>query len=202
VSNRRNFSGAIFTVLFLIGTLLSSVPVIADDATTTIPRNVVVPIVVTKDIRVGGYGANTEEKKVEFEVAQDVIVGGYVVARKGDLVEGHYTNQRNETKRVFSTDISEELALDIDDFVNFCGDTVHLKFERTFVGGARGGAFSLGAHAHDAVFAKGLILESKTDRLQKNVCAESTTATPAPLPQNMVVPDEEVSPEPSSSGTP
>jgi hypothetical protein len=103
---------------------------------------------------------------------------------------------------VFSTDVSEELALDVDDFVNFCGDTVHLKFERTFVGGARGGAFSLGPHAHDAVFAKGLILEAKTDRLQKNVCAESTTATPLPLPTNMVLPDVEVSPEPSSSEIP
>jgi hypothetical protein len=200
--NRRNLRRALFTTLFLPGTFLLSIPVFADDVTTTIPRNVVVPVVVTKDVRVGGYGANTEEKKIEFEVAQDVIVGSYVVAKAGDLVEGHYTNQRNETKRVFSTDISEELALDVDDFVNFCGDTVHLKFERTFVGGARGGAFSLGAHAHDAVFAKGLILESKTDRLQKNVCAENTTATPAPLPKNMVVPDEEVSPEPSSSETP
>jgi hypothetical protein len=191
-----------FAALLLPITFLSAIPVSADDITTAIPRNIIVPVLVTKDVRVGGYGSNNEEKKVEFEVAQDVIVGSYVVAKKGDLIEGHYTNERNETKRVFSTDVSEELALDVDDFVNFCGDTVHLKFERTFVGGARGGAFSLGPHAHDAVFAKGLILEAKTDRLQKNVCAENTTATPAPLPANMVVPDEEVSPEPNSSGAP
>ncbi|HYL27909.1 MAG TPA: hypothetical protein VEW74_08745, partial [Candidatus Nitrosotalea sp.] len=113
---------------------------------------------VTKDIRVGGAGTNSEVHKVKFEVTQDAIVNGYVIAKAGDLVEGEYTNQTNITKRVFSMNESQEVALDVDDAINFCGDTIHLEFERTFVGGARGGFMSFGIHAHDAVFAKGSVL--------------------------------------------
>ena len=154
------------------------------------------PVLVTKDIRIGGIGANTEAKKVEFEVAQDVIVDGFVVAKKGDLVEGHFTNERNQTRRVFSVSTSQELALDVDDAVNFCGDTIHLKFERTYVGGGVSGALIF-AHAHDAVFSKGLVLKATTDRVEKNVCAEATSALAQPLPAGIVVPDEEVSPQPN-----
>jgi len=151
---------------------------------------------VTKDIRIGGFGNSTEEHKVEFEAAQDVVIDGRLLLKSGDLVEGHYTNQRNETKRIFSTDVSQELALDVDDAVNYCGDTIHLQFERTFVGGGRAGWLSLGAHAHDAVFGKGSILKAKTDRLQRDICADLTTETNPPLPENIIVPDEEVSPSP------
>lgn len=67
-------------------------------------------------------------------VAQDAIIDGYVVAKAGDLAEGHYATQTNQTKRTFETNVSQELTLDIDDIVNFCGDTLHLELERTFVG--------------------------------------------------------------------
>ena len=50
-----------------------------------------IPILVAKDIRVGGAGDAKEEKKVKFEVAQDVIYAGFIIAKKGDLAEGHYT---------------------------------------------------------------------------------------------------------------
>jgi hypothetical protein len=96
------------------------------------------------------------------------------------------------TKRVFSADVSQEAALDVDDVVNFCGDSLHMAFERTYVGGVRGGFMSFGAHAHDAVFAKGLILKAQTDRVEKSVCAEKTAAAPLPLPSPMVLSDEEV----------
>lgn len=159
--------------------------------TAYIPRGTFVYVTVTKDIRVGGAGTNSEVHKVKFDVAQDVIVNGYAVAKAGDLVEGEYSNQTNITKRFFSTNESQEVALDVDDVVNFCGDTIHLEFERTFVGGARGGFMSFGIHAHDAVFAKGSILKAKTDRPQKNICAEATAATPGPVPSPLVVSDEE-----------
>jgi hypothetical protein len=161
-----------------------------------VARGTIIPVTVTKDIRVGGLGKNEEEKKIRFEVAQDVTVGGYMIAAKGDLVEGHYTNQNNVTKRVFSTNVSQEVALDIDVAVNFCGDTIHLEFERTFVGGARGGFLSFGVHAHDAVFEKGLVLKTKTDRAERSICAAVSATAPLPLPTNMVVPDEEASSSP------
>lgn len=160
-------------------------------STVYIPRGTVMFVTVTKDIRVGGAGTSSEVHKVKFEVTQDVIFNGHVIAKAGDLAEGEYTNQNNITKRVFSTNESQEVALDIDDIVNFCGDTIHLEFERTFVGGARGGFMSFGIHAHDAVFAKGSILKAQTDRPEKNICAEATTAAPGPVPSPLIVSDEE-----------
>jgi hypothetical protein len=170
--------------------------------TVYIPRGTVMFVTVTKDIRVGGAGTNSEVHKVKFEVTQDVIFKGYVIAKAGDLAEGEYTNQNNITKRVFSTNESQEVALDIDDIVNFCGDTIHVEFERTFVGGARGGFMSFGIHAHDAVFAKGSILKVQTDRPEKNICAEATTATPGPVPSPVVVSDEEAQGAASASPSP
>ncbi len=157
-----------------------------------LPRHTIIPIIVTKDIRVGGAGDEKDTKSVKYEVAQDVIVNGFLVAERGDLAEGHLTTAKNVTKRYFSTDVSQEVALDVDDVVNFCGDTIHVEFERTFVGGVRGGFMSLGVHAHDAVFEKGSVLKAQSDRLEKAVCAEPTTHVAAPLPADIIVPDEEV----------
>lgn len=124
------------------------------------------------------------------------MVNGYLVAKQGDLVEATYDTQTNETHRVFSTNVSQEVELDVDDVVNFCGDTIHLGFGRTFVGGGRAGAFSFGPHAHDAVFSKGLVLKATTDRIEKSVCAEKTSEAPPAPPAGMLVPDDEVSPAP------
>lgn len=157
------------------------------ETTTLIPRHTLVPVVLTKEIRVGGMG-DSQQKKVEFEAANDVIVNGYVVVKRGDTVEGHYTSTKNVTKSLFGGKVSEELALDVDDVANFCGDTLHLQFERTFRGGARLGL--LGVNAHDAVFDKGTILIARTDRVEKRVCAERTTAQPQPLPVGLLPDDQ------------
>jgi len=189
-------------VLILTGELAGVSLSQTDTESILVPRHTVIPVILTKDIRVGGFGDAREEKKVRFDVEQDVIVGNYLVARKGDLAEGHYTTETNLTKRVFSADGSQELALDVDDVVNFCGDTIHMQFERTFVGGGRKGFLSIGTHAHDAVFSKGSVLEASTDRLEKSVCAEKTAQTMQPLPTDMIVPDEDAAPEPASAGAP
>jgi hypothetical protein len=164
--------------------------------TLTIPRGVIVPILVTRDVRVGANGTVQEEHKVKFAVDQVVVVDGYVIAKPGDLAEGHYDTSTNQTKRQFETETSQELELDIDDIVNFCGDTIYVQFERTFVGGTRSGFLSFGVHEHDAVFAKGAVLEASTDRVQKQICVEPATAPPPPLPKNIVTPDSQVTPPP------
>lgn len=160
--------------------------------TIALPRHTIIPVLIDKDIRVGGAGDNQQTRTIKVQVAQDVIVNGFVIAKTGDLAEGHLSTSKNVTKRYFSTDVSQEAALDIDDVVNFCGDTIHMEFERTFVGGVRGGFMSLGVHAHDAVFGKGSVLKAESDRLEKSVCAEKTALAPSPLPTNMVVSDDEV----------
>jgi hypothetical protein len=162
-----------------------------------VPRGTVVPILVTRDVRVGAFGSSADTHKVKFAVAQPVIVNGYVIAKPGDLVEGYYDTQQNQTKRTFETTTSQEISLNVEDLVNFCGDTIHLGFERTYVGGVRSGSFSFGVHGHDAVFPKGAVLKASTDRFEKSVCAEATTATPPPLPRNVVLPDAQITPSPS-----
>jgi hypothetical protein len=200
---RFAISTAVLAVLAVLPTAISATPPPSSSSPTVyIPRRTVMFVTVTKDIRVGGAGTNSEVHKVKFEVTQDVIFNGYVIAKAGDLAEGEYTNQNNITKRVFSTNESQEVALDIDDIVNFCGDTIHLEFERTFVGGARGGFMSFGIHAHDAVFAKGSVLKAQTDRPEKNICAEATAATPGPAPSPLVVSDEEAQAGASTSSSP
>jgi hypothetical protein len=188
---------------FVIGMMLSvglvSLPTTATGTTVTLGRGIIVPVLVTKEVRVGASGSSQEEHKVKFAVDQDVIYQGYVIAKAGDLAEGHYDTQTNQTKREFSTTTSEEVDFYLDDLVNFCGDTVYLGFERTFVGGVRSGFLSFGVHAHDAVVGKGDVLEASTDRVQKHVCAEPSTETEKPLPKNIILPDPQLTPAPSQS---
>jgi hypothetical protein len=145
-------------------------------------------------VRVGGANAATapQSGKVRFAATQDVVVGGYVIVKAGDLVEGHYDSATNVTHRMFSTNASQEVILALDDAINFCGDTLHLNFERTFVGGTRSGFLSFGVHAHDAVFGKGLVLRANTDRGEKSVCAAPAAEPAKALPSNMVLPDNEL----------
>lgn len=173
------------------------VSLVAATTSISVPRGVVVPILVTKDIRVGAFGSSPEQHTVKLAVAQDVIVDGYAIAKAGDLAEGHYVTQSNQTKRTFETNVSQELTLDIDDIVNFCGDTLHMQFERTFVGGVRSGFLSFGVHGHDAVFGRGSVLQASTDRFERSVCAEATTAQSPPLPRNIITPDAQMTAPPS-----
>jgi hypothetical protein len=194
------------SVLFLIGMLeLFAARSPAQDASPqpaatataiTVERGVIVPVLVTKEVRVGASGASQEEHKVKFVVDQDVIYQGYVIAKPGDLAEGHYDTQTNQTKRQFETTTSQEVDFYLDDVVNFCGDTIHVGFEKAFVGGVRSGFLSFGVHAHDAVVAKGDVLQASTDRAEKTICAEPTTETVKQLPKNIIAPDPQLTPTP------
>ena len=181
--------------------LLAVAALLADPVATNVPveRGVTVPVLVTREVRAGAFGSLPASQTVKFAIAQDVIVDGYVIAKAGDLAEGHYTTQSNQTKRTFETTTSREVTLVMDDAVNFCGDTLHLEFERTFVSGVRSGFLSFGVHGHDAVFGKGSVLVASTDRFEKSVCAQATSAVPAPLPRNAVRSDDTVAP-PNGSG--
>ncbi len=170
----------------------------------SVARGIVVPILVTREVRVGASGTSQEEHKVKFAVDRPVIYNGYVIAKPGDLAEGHYDTQTNQTKREFSNEVSQEVDLYVDDVVNFCGDTIYVSFEKTFVGGVRSGFLSFGVHAHDAVVAQGDVLQASTDRAQRNVCAEpAPDEVPEPRPKGMITPEPELTPSPSpDSGRP
>jgi hypothetical protein len=55
---------------------------------------------------------------------------------------------------------------------------------------------SFGVHEHDAVLGKGSVLELSTDRFEKGVCAEPSTETARALPENVIVPDPQLTPPP------
>ena len=172
---------------------MSSLPLGAAEETALVPRDTVIPVLVTKEVRVGGAG-DSQTKKVVFEVAQDVVLNHHIIAKKGDTAEGHITTAKNTTRRILSSTTSSEVALGIDDVVNFCGDMIHMKFERTLVGGSHEGWMTLGSHAHDAVFDKGIVLKAKTDRVEKKICTERSAVETSALPEGMMLPDEEVTP--------
>ena len=109
----------------------------------------------------------------------------------------HYTANRNATTGLLGAKVSQEVALDADDLINFCGDTVHLEYKRTAMGNARAGVLSFGMHAKDAVFDKGTILIAKTDRVEKHICTERTGEAPLPIPSGALGPDgSDPSPKP------
>jgi hypothetical protein len=174
----------------------------------SIPRGVVIPVLVTKSVRVGGNtnSAGVANTPVEFAVSQNVIWNGYLIAKAGDPVDGNFTSERNATKREFSSSTSQEVDLTMNDLYSFCGDTIYLHFTRTFVGGSYNNRVVewfthgiAGHHTTDAVFKAGSVLETHTDRFEKAVCAEPTTDAMRPLPANVITPDDEVTPHPSAT---
>jgi hypothetical protein len=48
----------------------------------------------------------------------------------------------------------------------------------------------IGVNSHDAVFDKGTILLARTDRVEKHICAERTTAMQVRLPSGLVPDDQ------------
>ena len=74
--------------------------------TITVTRGIIAPVLVTKEVRDGAFGASQDEQKVKFAVDQDVIYQGYVIAKPADLAEGHYDTRTNQTKRQFETTAS------------------------------------------------------------------------------------------------
>jgi hypothetical protein len=177
----------------ILGLCVSALPVASAEEPILVARDTIIPVLVTKEVRVGGAG-DSQTKKVVFEVSQDVVVNHRIIAKKGDTAEGHITTAKNTTRRILSSTTSSEVALSIDDVVNFCGDIIHMKFERTLVGGSHEGWMTMGSHAHDAVFDKGIVLKSKTDRVEKKICSEHSAQENSTLPEGMMVPDEEVTP--------
>ncbi len=161
-----------------------------------VPRGVVVPVTVTKDVRVGGANAATAQQsgKVRFAVTQDVVVDGYIIAKAGDLVEGHYDSATNVTHRTFSTNASQEVVLALDDAVNFaatrCTSTSSVPLSAARAAASYPSAFTPTTRSS----AKASILRADTDRGEKSVCAAAATEPAKALPANMVLPDNELAP--------
>ncbi|HVA33615.1 MAG TPA: hypothetical protein VNG31_05670 [Candidatus Baltobacteraceae bacterium] len=177
----------ILGIFYVAALAFAAEPARADNA-VFVPDHSTIPVIVTKEIRIGGAGA-AQQRDVELEVASDVVVDGYLVAKRGDTVIAHYATAVNVTQRVFSQSVQQQLVLDVERAINYCGDTLHLRFERTYTGGVEQSVATIVPHVHDIVIPTGTIFAAQTDRAEKNVCAEPTAETPA-LPSGMISPDE------------
>jgi len=123
------------------------------------------------------YSAKTGGK-VRYEVVQDVIVNGHVVAKAGDTAQGAIQEGQAGETGVFGIGFKgANLRLSVDEVYNFCGDTLHVDFDRSEYR-RRQGMFG---SKKDVQVDKGQKYVAQTDRVQR-ACSEATIATPAPIP--------------------
>lgn len=122
-------------------------------------------------------------EKLRYEVMEDVVVGGLVIAKRGDTAYG----RAQEALRggctlsiiyCFSRQAAS-LRVSVDDVYNFCGDTIHVYFDRSEYRSVRTGFL----HSNDnVVIAKGQAYLAVTDRPQR-VCGETTSAPDSTPPE-------------------
>jgi len=134
-----------------------------------VPRDT--PIVVRTKYGESSYSAKTGAK-IRYIVTQDAIVDGRVVAKSGDTADGQVEEGQNG-----ESGKAANLRVSVDDVYNFCGDTVHVEFDRT-ESRKNQGVFG---SKKDVRIDKGQRYVAVTDRPQR-VCTEATTATSAPIP--------------------
>jgi hypothetical protein len=119
-------------------------------------------------------------------VAQDVILNHRVFAKAGDPVQAVVSNVAPSASGPFARMGAVE-TVSISRFINFCGDTLHLGFTYSAARSVKGGIF--GARMGDAVIAKGTVFLATTDRVERKICSEKTSAAPGPLPAVAVTPN-------------
>ncbi len=125
------------------------------------------------------YSAQTGQKW-HFELVNDLIVGGYVVARAGDDAEGG-VQEAQQGKDDFFNYKAANLRVGIDEVHSFCGDTIHVRFDRSEYRRRQG----LFGSNKDVTITKGQMYVPIVSRAQR-VCGVSTTATPAPIPADAI----------------
>lgn len=146
--------------------------------TILIPRETIVVVETLQGYN--SYGAQTGEK-LRYQVAQDVIVNGYVIAKAGDTAYGAVQGaQAGRMGGYYGIGYkAADLRVSVDEVYNFCGDTMHVDFDRSEYR-RRQGLFGSNA---DVQVTKGQKYAAVTDRVQK-VCGEITTEAPLPIPSD------------------
>ncbi|MFY9781641.1 MAG: hypothetical protein WAJ85_14160 [Candidatus Baltobacteraceae bacterium] len=147
--------------------------------TVFIPKDTLAVVRTTRAYN--SYSAHTGEK-VEYELVQDLIVNGYVVAKAGDAAEGMVQEgQAGETGFYGIGNKSANLRVSVDEIYNFCGDTIHTDFDRSEYR-RRQGMFG---ENKDVQIIKGQMYVPVVNRPQR-VCGEPTAEAPAPIPSDAV----------------
>jgi hypothetical protein len=147
--------------------------------TVFVPRDT---IVVVRTIEApNSYSAKTGTK-IRYEVAQDVIANGHVVAKTGDTAQGAVQEGQAGDEGVLGFGYkAANLRVSVDEVYNFCGDTVHVDFDRSEYR-RRQGVFGSNK---DVQVIKGQKYAAYTDRVQR-LCGEATTEAAPPIPSDVL----------------
>jgi len=160
-------------------------PVSADSASPAmvlVPKGTVVVVATRRSYK--SYGASTGTK-VSYDVVQDVIVNGFVVAREGDSAEGQTLNA-HEGKDTLFEHSGGNLRLSVDKVFTYCGDTLEMDFARSEFRNREG----MFGGKKDVEVSKGQRYAAPTERAQK-VCGSKTTASPLPIPSDALPGDKD-----------
>jgi hypothetical protein len=146
--------------------------------TVLIPKDTIVVVRTIQDLN--SYSAKTGAK-LRYEVLQDVIVNGHVIAKAGDTAQGAVQEgQAGDAAGLFGLGYkAANLRVSVDEVYNFCGDTIHVDFDRSEYR-RRQGAFGSNK---DVQIVKGQKYAAYTDRVQR-LCGEATTEAELPFPSD------------------
>ena len=149
---------------------------------TLVPRGTV--IVVKTLHGLNSYGTEAGAK-LTYEVVQDVVVNGYLIAQAGDVAEGAIQDAQEGRNDLFSVKAAN-LRVSVDSVFNFCGDTLRMDFVRSEFRQRQG---MFGSHK-DVEIVKGQLYQVPTERPQK-VCATKTAEQPLPIPTGALPGDKD-----------
>lgn len=168
----------------------SSTPIVLQ--TQQIPGlvNVVVPkdvmLVVKTTESLNSYSAHQGER-IRYEVAQDFIVDGYLIAKAGDIAEGSVQEgQQGDSGGFYGIGWkAANLRVSVDRVFTYCGSTIQLNFDRSEYR-RRQGLF--GAHK-DVEVVKGQKYAPTIDHPQ-TACAVKTDERPSSIGDDVLKTDK------------
>lgn len=129
------------------------------------------------------YGASSGTK-VLYEVEQDVVVNGYLVAKAGDAAEGSILNAHQGVNNLISVEAAN-LRVSVEKVFTYCGDTLDMDFQRSEFRQRQG---FLGSHK-DVEIIKGQKYQVPTERAAR-VCATKTDEQAAAIPADALKGDQ------------
>jgi hypothetical protein len=161
-------------------------PTVSPSATSTVvvPKGTIFVVATRRSYK--SYGASTGTK-VSYDLTQDVIVAGYLVAKIGDSAQGEILNAHEGKAAGFFSDAQgANLRLSVDKIFTFCGDSLETDFARSEYR-RRQGAFG---GKVDLEISKGQQYIVPSERPQK-VCGEKTDAVQLPVPEGALAGDKD-----------
>src|ERR1700681_2712261 len=156
---------------------------IAGQVTVMVPKD---QMLIVKSIQsLNSYSAHQGER-IRYEVVQDFIVGGYLIARAGDIAEGAVQEGQAGDAGIYGFGYkAANLRISIDRVFTYCGSTVSLAFDRSEYRRRQG---FLGGHK-DVEVTKGQKYAPFPTHPQQ-ACVVKTDAQPQPIPSDVLRADK------------